>query len=204
MRAPEAESLTRAVDGDAKALAMLMRRHGPEVRRRLKISPTWRAVLDAADIMQVTYFEAFLHIHDLDARDVETFVAWLQRIAENNLRDAIRELERAKRPNPRHRVQPQSANESVTLLLDTLISTSATASKVLAAREARELLEAAIRQLPEDYQEVVRLFDLEGRSAVETAKVMGRSRGGVYVLRTRAHDRLREILGGSTQFFSTG
>ena len=49
---------------------------------------------------------------------------------------------------------------------------------------------------------VVRLYDIEGRSGPEVATTMGRSRGAVVMLRARAHDRLAELLGSGSKFFS--
>lgn len=197
------ELLTRTKAGDTDSLAALLRSHGPTVRGRLRISAPWQAQLDAADIMQVTYLEAFLRIKELSANELDGFVAWLERIAENNLRDAIRELTRARRPDPRYRIGGGDRDESMSTLLATLADDTRTASSICAGREAVSLLEKALKHLPEDYRQVVELFDLEGRPAEEVAHVMGRSRGGIYVLRVRAHSRLRELLGSTTRFFGT-
>lgn len=62
------ERLSAAAAGDGDALGALLRQHGPGVRRRLHISPAWRAALDPADVMQVSYLEAFLRIDQLQAR----------------------------------------------------------------------------------------------------------------------------------------
>ncbi|MBP7937722.1 MAG: sigma-70 family RNA polymerase sigma factor, partial [Phycisphaerae bacterium] len=48
--------------------------------------------------------------------------------------------------------------------------------------------------LPETYRRVVEQFDIEFRPPAEIARALGRSVGAVYMVRTRAHDRLREIL----------
>lgn len=45
-------------------------------------------MLSIEDVMQVTYIEVFLHIHEFQPRGDGAFHAWLRRIAENNLRDA--------------------------------------------------------------------------------------------------------------------
>src|ERR1043166_2811080 len=86
--------LQQAVEGDAAALRVLLEHFGGEVRNRIRgmIDKRWRSHLDEDDIMQVTYLEAFLHIDQLTARDSASFLAWLTRIAENALRDAVRGL----------------------------------------------------------------------------------------------------------------
>ncbi len=58
-------------------------------------------------------------------------------------------------------------------------------------------MKAAIAQLPETYRQVVEQLDIEFRPAAEIAQALGRSVGTVYMIRARAHDRLREILSGA-------
>ncbi|MCA8954891.1 MAG: sigma-70 family RNA polymerase sigma factor [Planctomycetes bacterium] len=177
----------------------LLATHAQAVLRSLHIAPLWRASFDADDIMQVTYLEAFLAADRLRNCTPDEFAAWLRRRAEQNLRDAIRGLERAKRPNPSRRVSTD-AEESQALLLEELVTTGDTASRAFAGREARQLLSRALDRLPESYRRTVELYDLEGRSIAEVADALGRSTGAIYMLRARAHDRLREILGSATGF----
>ena len=60
----------------------------------------------------------------------------------------------------------------------------------------------ALGSLPGDYEKVVRMYDLEGRPIGEVAAELGRSEGAVYMLRARAHDRLREQMGPASKFFT--
>jgi RNA polymerase sigma-70 factor (ECF subfamily) len=198
-------SLEAAVNGDREALSTLLRRHGPDVRRRLKIGTVWRAALDPADVMQVTYLEAFLRIDQLRARTEEAFVAWLTRLAQNNVRDGIRALERQKRPAPRRQVRRRGpADSSSTLLRNLNDPAIKTPSRDAAGRESQQVLTAALAQLPPLYAQVVRLHDLEGQPVAEVAATLARSPGAVCMLRARALDRLRELLGSQSQFFSDG
>lgn len=205
MDTPETELVHRAVAGDTEALTELLEREGPVVRQRLepKIGQVWRAVLDADDVMQVSYMEAFLLIHRFIPEGEGAFRAWLAQIAENNLRDAIKSLERAKRPNPRHRVHGPPGEESFVALVEILGVTNSTPSQQVARGEYQAAIDQALNQLPPDYSRVIRMYDLEGRSASEVAAAMGRSAGAIFMLRARAHDRLRDVLGSSSQFFSS-
>lgn len=202
MSGSDIELLKAAKTGDADALTELLARHGPEVRRRLVIGSVWQAVIDAADVMQVTYLEAFLRIYQFEARTSDSFRAWLDRLAQNNLRDAIREFERRKRPDPRHQVGRGATSDSTTTLLEELGGRTPTASRVVAGRESQQALERALGQLPPLYAQVVRMHDLEGQPVSEVAVALGRSCGAVYMLRARALDQLRELLGPESQFFS--
>ena len=196
--------LQRAVEGDTTALRDLLEHFGGEVRKRIsgRIDKRWRASLDEDDVMQVAYLEAFLHIDQLTARDSASFLAWLTRIAENALRDAIRGLSRQKRPDPARRVVATPDADSYVGLLECLGVTTTTPSREAARHDAAAILETAVARLPEDYKTAVRLYDLEGRPVGEVAAGMGRSVGAVHMLRARAHDRLRLDLGTSSQFFS--
>jgi RNA polymerase sigma-70 factor (ECF subfamily) len=183
----------------------LLGEHGPEVERSLSIAPQWRSVLEAADVMQVTYLEAFLEVRRYDPERAEPFRAWLQRIAENNLRDAIRGLQRSKRPQPANRVEIGGGVgvDSTFELYAHLGVTTTTPSRLATHEERVSHLNAALEALPDDYGQVVRLYDLAALPIAEVAGRLKRSSGAVHMLRARAHDRLRELLGSESAWFGT-
>ncbi len=200
MAESDSSLIAQAVEGDRDALTTLLRRHGPPLRQHLRISRTWQGCLDADDVLQVTYLEAFLRIGQLISREPAAFAAWLRTIAENNLRDAIRQLGRDKRANPRRRIRPPTLDQSTVLLLERVARTSLTASRVVAGKEAQQSLRQAVTQLPQTYRTVVELYDLEGKSPAEVGRALGRSTGAIHTLRARAHDWLREVLGPESKF----
>ncbi|HRX84797.1 MAG TPA: sigma-70 family RNA polymerase sigma factor [Phycisphaerae bacterium] len=200
-----ANSISQAVAGDAEALRGLLVRFGRQVWAEVHrdIDAKHRAIIDADDVMQVTYLEAFLQVGRLTARDEAGLVAWLRRIAQNNLRDAVKEQGRQKRPPAEMRVhRPARGDSSYITLVEHLGATTATPSRHVAADEASRCIEAALTRLPEDYARVVRAYDLDGGSIADVAKALNRSTGAVHMLRARAHDRLRVLLGAETDFFS--
>jgi RNA polymerase sigma factor (sigma-70 family) len=188
------ELMLRAVQGDNAALEALLRDAAPQVRCRVesRIPKKWQALLDAEDILQVTYLEAFLRIRDFIPKGEGAFLPWLARIADNNLLDAIRALQRAKRPPAERRVRP--ADVASVVLYEEVMRTNSTASRQLVRKEAHEALETALNNLPADYARVVKRYDLDGISVGALAKELKRSEGAVYMLRARAMDRLRELL----------
>lgn len=203
MGEPENDLVVRAADGDAEALTTLLQQHAPHIRRELRLESQRLSEFDLDDVMQVTFLEAFLHIRRFDPAGSGSFGGWLLRIARNNLRDLVKQLARAKRPSPARQVHTVGSDDSYVALIDVLsATTNATPSRMAAGREVRGVLDQAITRLPDVYQEVVRLYDLEGRSAEEVGQAIGRSAGAVYMLRVRAHDRLRELLGAESDFFS--
>jgi RNA polymerase sigma-70 factor (ECF subfamily) len=194
----------RARQVDTAALRSLLELHGSELWRRMnaRIGARWQSMVDADDVMQVTYMEAFLQIGQLTGTDGDGFAGWLGRIAENNLRDAIKELERKKRPHPQRRVRAPVGQDSYVALVEMLGATSATPSRHVARHEANGLIDSALEQMPPDYATAIRLYDLEGKDIADVAAAMGRSTGAVHMLRVRAHDRLRTLLGAPANFFS--
>lgn len=196
------ESLLRqAKAGSVEAIAALLELHGPTIAHRLEIDRQWQGLLDAEDVMQVTYLEAFLQFDRFDLGRGASFEAWLHQIARNNLLDAVRGLSRRKQPQPRQRVHA-IAGDSAMQLLEFLGMTTTTPSRVAGRAESAELMERAIARLPADYATVVRLYDLEGLPMEEVATRMRRSAGAVHMLRARAHDALRGELGTESKFFS--
>jgi len=198
------ELVLRAARGDFDALSELLEAHGPEIHRHLagRFGDRLRSVLDVEDVMQVTYLEAFLRITHFVPEGSGSFAGWLRRIAMNNLRDAVREARRSKRPQLRRRVEFISDSSSVSAFVDGVIGESTTPSRKAASHEQENLLKDVISKLPEDYRRVVELCDIQGKSTSETAALLSRSQGAVCMLRVRAHDRLRELLGSSSRFFS--
>ena len=195
----EDELLSRAIAGDADALSHLLQTNGPALRAQLSIDPRWQSVLDLDDVLQVTYLECFLRISSFTPAGPGSFAAWLRRVAQNNLRDAVRGLDAQKRPPPA--IQAPVNNDSTVALHDAF-GISSTPSRAAAGREVNAVLEAALQALPEDYSTVLRMYDLQGCDISDVASRLGRSPGAVHMLRARAHDRLRELLGPESQFFT--
>lgn len=198
----EDELVKRAVGGDMSALTSLLEQNCGTIRAALNIDQKWASVLDPDDVLQVTFLEAFLQIGKFKAEDPGAFLGWLSRIAQNNLRDAIRELSAVKRSPPGHRVGVGGRQDSASILLASLGMTTTTPSRVAASAEVLAAINNAISLMPPDYGTVVRLYDLEGKPIGDVAAAMGRSTGAVHMLRTRAHEHLRELLSSETAFFS--
>ncbi len=201
-----AELIERAKRGDRDVLGMLLRAQLPQLRTFLsgRIAPAWRSLLEEDDIIQVTCLEAFLYIDQFKSRGTGSLLGWLQRIADNSLRDAIEWLSAVKRPDPRRQVRaPAIPQDSYVALFEYLGAVSTTPSREAARHEAEEKLREALEKLPEDYRRVVALYDLDGRGVEDVAAAMQRSVGAVYMMRARAHDRLRELLGTASRLIST-
>jgi RNA polymerase sigma-70 factor (ECF subfamily) len=199
----ERSTFHRALGGDRDGLKALLKRHGPAVRRQLsgRIPARWQALLSVDDVMQQTYTDAFLKIAQLPPDRKGAFPAWLSSIARHNLIDAVRMLEADKRGQGK-RVPPGKLDESFVALHDLLSSGGTSPSGRAARGEVCAVLRRAVDQLPEDYRRVVELYDLEGRPMQEAAEALGRSVGAAYMVRARAHRKLRAFLGSASDYFT--
>ncbi|MEZ6016897.1 MAG: sigma-70 family RNA polymerase sigma factor [Planctomycetota bacterium] len=186
--------VSRAARGDDGALEELLREVDADLRARVSIHPRWARSLEVDDVMQVSYLEAFLRIGSLRERSRGGFRAWMARLVDHNLRDALKGLERDKRPDPRRRATHGDAGESARTLLARISDGTETAGGAAVRAESVARLHAAIAALPATYRAVVEALDLAERDVGEVATELGRSRGAVHLLRSRAHLRLAELL----------
>lgn len=199
---PENDLLDGAIRGDEACLTELLRRHGPRVRDTLagSIPRRFQSVLSADDVMQQAYVDAFRAIGQFVRRDDGSFGGWLATLAKRNLVDALRGLEADKRGGKRHRV---SSDDDGSLELYEMLGASVTTPSRHAARaEAKVFLAGAMKALPDDYRKVIQLYDIEGRAIDEVSAELKKTPGAVYMLRSRAHRRLAEILGSPSRFVS--
>lgn len=203
MTGPEKELVQHAIGGDRAALTELFERHGPTVRQSVakQIPKRWQSLLCEDDVMQQTYADAFRGIERFVATENGSFAGWLDSLAHCNLQDAIRMFRAGKRPD-RHVVHTGRVDGSFVALCELLSGSGSTPSGHFAREEARTDLEQAMEELPSDYRRVVSMYDLEARTIQQLMEALNRSAGAVYMLRARAHDRLREILGSASNFFT--
>lgn len=184
----------RAIGGDGDALEQLLRGAVDDLRGAIRIDPRWRRSIEFEDILQVTSLEAFLRIGALAEPTRAAFSAWLRRIAQNNLLDAVRSLDRKKRPDARDRVTHGPDGQSARTLLAVIAGEQATAGSQAALREELERMRRALGEMPGSYRDVLERIDLGGASVREVAEQGGRTVGSVHMLRARALERLRELM----------
>jgi RNA polymerase sigma-70 factor (ECF subfamily) len=91
-----AELLTRIRAGDDRARDLLVQRHLPRLRRwahgRLPLRA--RDLGDTEDLVQNTLIRALTHVKAFESRREGAFLAYLRRILLNQMRDAIRRVDR--------------------------------------------------------------------------------------------------------------
>ncbi|MEM9373808.1 MAG: RNA polymerase sigma factor [Planctomycetota bacterium] len=197
-------ALEEAMGGDIEALVGLLESVAPSIRAIVepKIGRKHRSMLTVDDVMQVTYMEAISRFGAFSGGGSRGFRAWVARIAENNLIDAVRGLEAAKRPNPSKRIENRSQDDSMVAMVEAIGVTVSTPSLVAHKGEVVSVIQRAVSRLPDDYARVITMYDLQGRSIDEVVQELGRSKGAVYMLRARAHEHLKEVLGSESRYFT--
>ena len=195
----------QAATGDERALARLLEEHGPAVRAGMagRIPRRWQAALSIEDVMQQTYIDAFADLDRFVPNGPGSFAAWLNSLARCNLRDAVKMFETDKRGKGHHRLEPRTPEESFVDLCELVGATDSTPSRKVARAEACTALRWALQQLPESYRRVVQRYDLDACPVEEVARELNRRPGAVYMIRARAHRRLREIMGRASHYLST-
>jgi len=203
MHLSERELVSQAIAGHQDALSVLLKKHEPYLRKVLsdRIPQRWQSVLSIEDILQETYIDAFLDVGRLSTKRDEPFRSWLATVAKRNALDAIRMLSAEKRGGRHRRVNVYKGDDSYISLYHMLDRSSGRASRLMAKKEARAKLEDALSILPDQYRQIVVKYDLEGRTSGEIATLLDKSQGAVFMLRARAHRKLKDLLGSSSKFF---
>lgn len=140
---------------------------------------------EAEDVVQETYFRAFLHLGDF--RGDGSLSTWLYRIA---LNEAMRRgRQRSRLDDESLEARAESEKESYRVSMTGLDPERAAAHK-----EVRQIVERAIDGLPETYRTVVVMRDIEELSVRETASLLGIREEAVKTRLHRARRVLRQLL----------
>lgn len=164
---------------EESALAHRLQEHASAVSRRLSIPTELRSLVEAEDVMQEAFVDAFLARREAPAGDGQ-FRAWLLTLARNNLRDALRIQRALKRGG--------GAGERARLSgVATPAMTGETPSRGPRRAEQAALLRGACGRLPEPYRSAAEGL-MAGEPPARIAEHLGRSVGCTYVVlgRTRA------------------
>ena len=200
----EEQLVSNAKQGDKAALGELMFNSYDDLARFIepRIPAAVRRVLSVEDLVQQTFARAFQDFDTFEYRGEGAFRAWLRSIGEFRLRDAVKELQRKKRGGDRVQVG-QAATASAADVMALLAGDDPTASRLLRHDEAKQAMQLAIAELPEDYREVIRLRFFELKSIEETSELMNRTPSAVRALADRAKKQLRDALGRISTYLSS-
>ena len=178
-----------AKEGDQSAIDELCRVYGERVRRiiRFRMDRRLRSKIDSADVVQDALVRALGGLQDFTYRDEGDFLRWLSRIAENRLHDIVDRFHAQKRDIRREipfkKIGMDRGND-VSGVGGPLQTT--TPSVLLSRKEQLDRLERAIDDLKPEYREVILLSRIERLSHEEVAARLGKSKGAIAMLLSRA------------------
>lgn len=164
------------------------------VRRRL--GAKLRTKETSLDLVQSVCREALRDLDAFEDRGEGSFQRWLFTRAENKIRDKGRFWTRERRDPGREVSLAAEARDAEpgTVEVGDQLATPITPVDFATAREELSRLEAAFRELPDDYREVIVLTKLEGLPHAEAAKRLSRSPAATRTLLCRALARLATAL----------
>lgn len=157
-------------------------------------SPQYRAKFDSSDIVQQTLLEACRSWDDFRGTTDAELASWLRKMVARNLLDAVRRLRSQKRSVTRERqIQAGESNASRPGVVH-LVSDLTSPSLRVAKSEQLLQMSAAVNMLPADQQQAITLHHFEGKTLVEVAEQMQRSRASVAGLLQRGLRTLRQTM----------
>jgi RNA polymerase sigma-70 factor (ECF subfamily) len=196
---PDPEQLLhRARAGDRLALGQLLElyRGYLALLARLQINRRLQSKVDASDVVQETYLQAYRAFSQFRGTTEAELIGWLRQILASHLAQVVRRFLGTRRRDVRlERELAVELDQSSRVLDQGLEGRHSSPSQQAVRREQAVLLAQALERLPEDYREVLVLRHLEGLSFAELAQRMGRTVDSVKNLWTRALARLRRALG---------
>ncbi|MBB6118468.1 RNA polymerase sigma-70 factor (ECF subfamily) [Nocardiopsis algeriensis] len=144
---------------------------------------------DAEDLVQETFTKAFANFHQFRAGT--NLRAWLYRILTNTFINGYRKKQR----EPRQETTDEIKDWQLAAAEAHTSSGMRSAENEVLDRLPDSDIKQALARLPEEFQEVIYLVDIEGYAYKEVAERMGTPLGTVMSRLHRARRQLREMLG---------
>lgn len=201
-----AEYAVRIRNKDSKALVEFIELRRPQLIAFIErnLSTALGRKLEAVDILQELSMTAVAALPGFDLGDRDPF-SWLCQLAEHKIIDAHRKLVAAqKRSADREMQAPASGadNSQRGGFIDMLVVSMTSPSGAL-SRDQREFrLQEALKNLPEESQQALRLRYVEGLPSKEIAARLQKTDGATRVLLTRSLAKLQELLRHDSEFAS--
>ena len=169
--------------GSREALNDLFERCGPRLLAliRLRLGPELRARLESRDVLAECLLTAFQKLDQLRQADGVSLMAWLARIADNQIRDLADHHQRQRRD-----VRREEPFEDETLAPEEVRSQT----RRIMLDEQLQHLEGALETLDEEHREVILLRKLHELNFPEIGERMARSPDACRMLLARAMTQL--------------
>jgi RNA polymerase sigma-70 factor, ECF subfamily len=163
------------------------------VLARMQVEGRFQSKFDPSDVVQQTMLEAVRAWPDFRGSTEAERAAWLRQILARVLLHEIRRYTGTQGRDLGREVSLEQALEESSRSLGKMLAASDTSPSARFDRQERELqLAEALADLPEDYQRVILLRNIEGLPHEEVARRMDRGVGAVRMLWVRALARLQD------------
>lgn len=181
-------------EGDSDSLARFF-----EVRRSdllavilSKMGPALRTKVEAEDIFQEVCSTAVQSLHKVQISESGPF-GWLCEIADRRIIDQQRKFAAGKRDSGRE-TGIHGKGEGDVGLVNLLVASITSPSRAFSRNQKEFKLIQAMKELPENQQQVLDLRYSKGKSSKEIAAEIGKSDGATRVLITRSLQKLKEVM----------
>lgn len=190
--------LQRAKGADAAAMEQLLQRYRPYLRVLcdVRLPNLCQRREDPSDVVQQTLMDATRGLPEFRGSTPGEFEAWMLRLLERNLLQAVRRHTSAKR-DVRREQAALSLNGSGDLRWHSLSGDSSSPSQVVFRGEAAILLAEALQKLPERQRTAVELRYLAGQPLERIGEMMSTTKGAAAGLIRRGVEELRKHLPGA-------
>ena len=172
--------LVRARDGSSQALNEVYGRLAGRLLAliRVRLGPELRAQVESRDVLQATLLKSFESIDQFEGSRGVSLMAWLARIAENEIRD-LADYHRRQRRDAR-------LNDPLSGAGRTLAANVRSISSQLVIEGEALRLERGLESLPEHYRQIIVLRKLEELPWREIANRLGKTDDACRMLLARA------------------
>jgi RNA polymerase sigma-70 factor (ECF subfamily) len=190
--------LNRARGGDQSAFEELFKRHRGRLRRAIAMRMDRRlaARVDASDVLQETYLEAFRRLPKYLRQEEMPFYLWLHWIAREKVLALHRRHLGAEKRAVTHEAPLLPVDSSATFVSAVIAGREPSPSQALAKTELAERLRLALGQLDNDERDLILWRHFEQLSARDMAQLLQISEAAAGKRYIRAVERLRTILVG--------
>jgi RNA polymerase sigma-70 factor (ECF subfamily) len=176
--------------GETEAFSLIFRKY----RRRLavlvhyRMSSELRGAVEVDDILQEVFLAAAQDMGNFTYQSPGSLMAWLSRISDHVVVDAVRYQNRGKRHAEQLLRFRSESNPAGPEPVD-----RETPSRVFARTENMQILLKKLDSLPAEYREMILLAKFEGLTTKEISERVKKSRESVALTLHRALKRFREL-----------
>ena len=180
--------MQRAREGNTDALGQLLEACRVYLRweARRQIDPGYMPKGDASDMVQETFLDAFNDFTRFQGDTEEELLAWLRQLLRHNVSNFFRRYRGTAKRSVKMEVHLDSIGEPT--------RSGDSAIRNLLDGERNELLKQAIDGLPEEYQRILNLWTVEGKSFEEIARLSDCTSGNIRAKWFRAIQKLNTEL----------